>query len=101
MEKKIKILIAEEEENFIQMIISSLRESGHAYEIKIVSMGEECLQNLPEERFDLLLLDHSLAVVKGLTFLKKINKSGLSIPNVFITAKGDPLLALEAMKGGA
>lgn len=100
MLKKIKILIAEEDENFIQMIISSLQEAGHNYEIKIAFNGEECLQMLREEKFDLLLLDHSLSESQGLNYLKKINSRGLSIPTVFITAQGDPLLAIAAMREG-
>lgn len=100
MQKKIKILIAEEDHNFTQMIVSSLQESGHVYEIKTVSSGEECFRKLREEKFDLLLLDHTLADGQGLSYLKKINRSGLGLPTVFITAKGDPLLAIEAMREG-
>lgn len=100
MGKKIKILIAEEDEKFIQMIISSLQASGASYEIKKAASGQECLQMLQEEKFDLLLLDHSLPDGPGLSYLKKINRSGLATPTVFITAKGDPFLALEAMREG-
>lgn len=102
MDKKVKILIAEEDATFLQMIISSLQESsyGYAYAIETVATGENCLQKLREGKFDLLLLDHTLPDGQGLSWLKKINRNGLGLPTIFITATGDPLLAIEAMKEG-
>jgi PAS domain S-box-containing protein len=55
---------------------------------------------LQKEEFDILLLDHSLSDGEGLIWLRRFNELGLGIPTIFVTAKGDPRLAIEAMKEG-
>ena len=55
---------------------------------------------LQEEKFDILLLDHSLSDGEGLNWLRRFNELGIGIPTIFVTAKGDPRLAIEAMKEG-
>ncbi|NWG03389.1 MAG: PAS domain S-box protein [Syntrophaceae bacterium] len=100
MEKNIKILVAEQDSSFLKMIEDSLKASGSFYHIEKVSSGEECFKRLQKEKFDLLLLDHSLPDGEGLNLLRQINKSGLGVPTIFVTAKGDPRLAIEVMKEG-
>jgi PAS domain S-box-containing protein len=82
------------------MIEDSLKASGSLYHIEKVSSGEECLRMLRKERFDLLLLDHSLPDGEGLSWLRQFNELGIGIPTIFVTAQGDPRLAIEAMKEG-
>ena len=99
-ERKIRILVAEEDSAFCKMVEESLQESGKRYQIEKVSSGEKCLQKLQKEAFDILLLDHSLPDGEGLTWLRRFNKMGLGLPTIFVTAKGNPRLAIEAMKEG-
>ena len=82
------------------MVEDSLRESGGAYQVERVSSGDECLEKLQSEKFDILLLDHLLSDGKGLEWLRRFNDLGIDIPTIFVTAKGDPRLAIEAMKEG-
>ncbi|MHC5791822.1 response regulator, partial [Streptococcus pyogenes] len=84
----------------IAMIEQSLSESGGTYVLGKVPSGQECLKKLQEEKFDILLLDHLLSDGEGLDWLRRINESGVGIPTIFVTAKGDPRLAIEAMKEG-
>ena len=78
----------------------SLKASGSQYHVKKVSSGKECLRLLQKEKFDILLLDHSLPDGEGLNWLRRFNELGVGIPTIFVTAKGDPRLAIEAMKEG-
>ena len=78
----------------------SLKASGSLYHIQKVSSGGECMRMLREEKFDILLLDHSLSDGEGLNWLRRFNELGIGIPTIFVTAKGDPRLAIEAMKEG-
>lgn len=96
----IRILIAEEDLDFLEMIKESLRMIGYQYQIEMVPSGEECFKKLQEERFDLLLLDQSLPDGEGLDWLKKFNRMGIGIPTIFVTAQGDSKSAIEAMKEG-
>ena len=78
----------------------SLKASGGLYAVKKVASGEECLRMLQKEKFDILLLDHALSDGEGLGWLRRFSQLGVGIPTIFVTAKGDPRLALEAMKEG-
>jgi len=100
LDKKIRILVAEEDSSFLKMMEDSLKASGSLYHIQKVSSGGGCLRMLQEEKFDILLLDHSLSDGEGLSWLRRFNELGIGIPTIFVTAKGDPRLAIEAMKEG-
>jgi PAS domain S-box-containing protein len=100
LDKKIRILVAEEDSSFLKMMEDSLKASGSLYDIQKVSSGGECLRMLQKEEFDILLLDHSLSDGEGLNWLRRFNELGIGIPTIFVTAKGDPRLAIEAMKEG-
>jgi FixJ family two-component response regulator len=47
-----------------------------------------------------LLLDHALPDGEGLDWLRRYHEMGIDIPTIFVTAKGDPRLAIEAMQEG-
>jgi PAS domain S-box-containing protein len=100
LDKKIRVLVAEEDSGFLKMIEDSLKTSGSLYHIEKISSGKACLEKLQKERFDILLLDHSLSDGEGLSWLRRFNELGIGIPTIFVTAKGDPRLAIEAMKEG-
>ncbi len=92
--------MAEEDSSFLKMMEDSLKASGSLYDIQKVFSGGECLRMLQKEEFDILLLDHSLSDGEGLNWLRRFNELGIGIPTIFVTAKGDPRLAIEAMKEG-
>jgi PAS domain S-box-containing protein len=100
LEKKKRVLVAEEDSGFLKMVEDSLKASGSLYHIEKISSGKACLEKLQNERFDILLLDHSLSDGEGLSWLRRFNELGIGIPTIFVTAKGDPRLAIEAMKEG-
>jgi CheY-like chemotaxis protein len=79
MERKIRILVAEADSVFRDMVEESLRESRSSYHLKKVSTGEKCLQELKREKFDVLLLDHTLPDGDGLDWLRKFNDQGIGI----------------------
>jgi PAS domain S-box-containing protein len=92
--------VAEEDSSFLKMMEDSLKASGGLYHIDKVSSGGECMRMLQEEKFDILLLDHSLSDGEGLNWLRRFNELGIGVPTIFVTAKGNPRLAIEAMKEG-
>jgi len=100
VERKIRILVAEADPVFRRMVEESLRESGSSYALKTVSTGDKCLQELKEEKFDVLLLDHTLPDGDGLDWLRKFNEQGVGIPTIFVTPQGDPRVAVAAMQEG-
>ncbi|MFZ4439811.1 MAG: PAS domain S-box protein [Syntrophales bacterium] len=95
-----RILLAEEDRDFIEMIKTALLNAGDHYQVEAVSSGDDCLTKLKEEKFDILLLDHSLPDGEGLEWLRKFNKLGIGVPTIFVTATGDPRMSTEAMQEG-
>jgi DNA-binding response OmpR family regulator len=53
--------VAEEDSSFLKMMEDSMKASGSLYHIEKVSSGEQCSRMLRKEKFDILLLDHSLS----------------------------------------
>lgn len=100
MSQPTRILIAEQDLNFVGMIKDSLEALGDEYQIEAVSSGEECLKKLQEGHYDLLLLDQMLTDGDGLQWLRRFNRLGIGIPTIFVTSQGDSKTALEAMKEG-
>ena len=100
MSRKIRILVAENDSTFVRRLDDSLEESRSLYHIERVPSGEKCLQMLRKKEFDILLLDHALPDGTGLDWLRRFNALGGGIPTIFVTAKGNPRLAMEAMKEG-
>lgn len=100
MSQTTRILMAEQDLNFVEMIKDSLQGFGGQYQIEAISSGEECLKKLQEDHYDLLLLDQILNDGDGLDWLRRFNRLGIGIPTIFVTAQGDSKAALEAMKEG-
>lgn len=95
-----RILVAEEDHAFIEMVKVSLLQAGDRYQVEVVSSGADCLKKLQRHKFDILLLDHALSDGEGLEWLRRFNKMGIGVPTIFITAKGDPQMSIQAMQEG-
>lgn len=95
-----RILMAEEDPAFIEMIKASLLKAGDHYRVDVVSSGADCLNKLQSDKYDILLLDHSLPDGEGLEWLRRFNRTGIGVPTIFVTAKGDPRMSIQAMQEG-
>jgi PAS domain S-box-containing protein len=100
MRRVMRILVAEEDRDFIDLIKSSLLNAGDQYQVETVSSGEDCLKKLRDHKFDILLIDHSLSDGEGLEWLRRFNRMGIGVPTIFVTAQGDPRMSIQAMQEG-
>jgi PAS domain S-box-containing protein len=100
LDREIRILIAEKDLAFLKMVEDSLNESGGLYHVERTSSGKECQKRLSSSRFDILLLGHHLPDGDGLDWLRTYQEQGIAVPTIFVMAKGDPRIAIEAMKEG-
>lgn len=87
-------------------VVSMLRRYEFAFEddsfdVEPVHTMEECVQALARSRFDLVLLDDSLAIQDGLALLRDLTSDDDSPPVIVITGEDEERLALEAKNCGA
>ena len=81
-----KILIVDDEKPVTDLLSELLKKEG--YETNACATGEETLELLKKENFDVVLLDIKLPGISGLEVLKNIRDSNKDLPVVMITGFG-------------
>ncbi len=82
-----KILIVDDEINFVKMVQVRLEANG--YDVEVAFDGEEGLEKAEEVMPDLILLDIMMPKKDGYTFLLELKKNDAmkAIPVIALTAK--------------
>ena len=80
-----KILIAEDDRELRQLFAHILTKSG--YFTHIVSNGQEALDALDKDYYDLLISDIMMPVLDGYELVRLLRSSGNQMPIMIITAK--------------
>jgi two-component system response regulator AtoC len=96
---RLRILIAEDEENLGQILKSFLAGRGHA--VDAVTDGRAALQALRAESYDVALLDIVMPEMDGLEVLRNIKEDPDRPEVIIITGNGTIETAITAMKLGA
>jgi len=94
-----RILIVDDEEDLTLGYSKCLTKDG--YDVKTVASGEEALEILKKEIFDLMLLDIRLPAMNGIEVLKRTLEIDPDLLVIIITAHGTIESAVDAMKLGA
>ncbi len=94
-----KILIVDDELVMRESLGGWLERDGH--QVEKAESGEEGLEKLAVNRFDIVLLDIKMEGMSGLEVLKHINENDPDVAVVMITAYGSIQSTIEAMKNGA
>jgi len=95
-----KVLVADDNPDHVQLITEILNQELKA-EVEGVTKGEECLEKVKKNRYDLLLLDYLFPKTNGMDILKEIVEKDYDLPVIMITGHGSEKVAVEAMKAGA
>jgi DNA-binding response OmpR family regulator len=82
--QKRKILLLEDDNTLNETVTEYLEEEG--YEVVSVENGEEALDKIYEESFDLLLLDVKVPQMSGFDLLKEVRAREITTPAIFITS---------------
>jgi CheY-like chemotaxis protein len=93
--KKYKILWADDEIDLLKPHILFLNNKG--YEVQACNSGNDALQQLEKERFDLVFLDENMPGMSGLEVLGKIKSQDASLPVVMITKSEEEHIMEEAI----
>jgi two-component system, NtrC family, nitrogen regulation response regulator NtrX len=93
------ILIVDDESGIRESLGALLRDEG--YDAEAAASGEECLERLKRQSFDLVLLDVWLNGMDGLDTLERIQAQGGAPMVVMISGHGNIETAVRATKLGA
>ena len=95
---KRRILVADDEEGIRESLNLIL---GEAHDLVFAQDGQETLERLRSETFDLALLDIKMPKLDGLEVLRRLQQAPRSTPILVLTAYQSVELAKEAVKLGA
>lgn len=109
MEKRLTLLIADDEEGMRMGVKRALRnysielEDGNsvAFDVNEASSGEEAVSLIAKETPDIVLLDNKMSGMSGIEVLTWINEQDLDLMAIMITAYASIETAIKATKQGA
>ena len=94
-EKRVKVLVVEDEESFIDALSIGLDREG--FDVGIARDGQQAIAAFAKESFDVVLLDLMLPKISGLDVCRSIRQHS-DVPIIIVSAKGeevDMVLMLE------
>ena len=97
--KKGKILVADDEASLRLLLSNELSRAG--YIVDVVVDGDEAMKKLREEFYQVILLDIVMPKKDGITVLKKIRKENIPSEVIILTGNATVESAIECMKLGA
>ncbi len=99
MDKKVQILLVDDEEKVREMLSSLLNSRG--YLVKNVADGEEALKNLNSSDFDIIITDLRMPQMDGAELIKKVRDLKPNIGIIVLTGYGDIESYIDIMEMGA
>lgn len=97
--KRIKILLIDDEEEFASTLAERLELRG--YETRTAVCGEDGLTLLASESFDIAVLDLMMPGMNGLDTLRRIKSDTPDMPVVLLTGHGSTKEGMAGMRLGA
>ncbi|KRK79348.1 response regulator transcription factor [Companilactobacillus nodensis] len=94
-----RILVVDDEASILELIEYNLTAKG--YDVDSSTNGEDALNRILMEKFDLVLLDQMLPKLSGIEILKKVRAEGNSTPVIFLTAVDAEENKIEGLISGA
>jgi two-component system OmpR family response regulator len=101
MEKKLNILLAEDDENLGQLLFTYLQ--GKGFTVSLARNGKLAYEKFTgnKNKFDFLILDVMMPEMDGFTLAKEIREIDKQIPILFLTAKSLKEDKLQGFEIGA
>lgn len=93
-----KVLVCDDEKAIADIISFNLKREG--YDVHISSNGEECLEILKKDKFDILILDVMMPKLDGFETLREL-RNFTDIPVIMLTAKDDEVDRVLGLELGA
>lgn len=94
----VKILVVEDEKDLNRFVSISLKNNG--YEVVSAFDGEEGIEKIENEKFDLVLTDIMMPKMDGFELSQEIRSIYKDIPIIFMTAKDDKISKMTGYQIG-
>lgn len=93
-----RILIVDDEPSITEFVSYAMQKEG--YQTEVASNGEEALEKIEQEHFDLFILDIMLPGIDGYELCRRI-RSKMTTPILFLSAKDSELNKVVGLELGA
>jgi DNA-binding NtrC family response regulator len=94
-----RILVVEDDASMGFFLSEAMRKEG--YWVDVVASGEEALDRIAQDRFNVVILDLKLPSMDGMEVLANIKATNPEMSVIMITAHGSKDIAIEAIRKGA
>jgi two-component system, OmpR family, response regulator len=93
----VRLLLAEDSERLQELLSESLKQAG--YMLDVVATAAELFSSVGATKYDLLIIDLGLPDGDGLSAIRDLRATGMSVPILIITARGsidDRIVGLDS-----
>lgn len=99
-DKPLRLLIADDDQNDVDLCIRHLRKSGVNFEADYVSTRDELAERLQKQPVDIVLSDYRMGSWTGLDALAVVKQIQPDVPLILMTGTLGDELAVESIKAG-
>jgi len=98
--KPLRVLVVDDQDSF-RMSLEIALSISDKHEVTMSDSGEDAVEKLTNDEFDVVLLDYKMPGLSGLDVLAWMHENKNDTPVIMLTAAGSEEVAVEAMKLGA
>lgn len=95
------LLIVDDNRSFVDLTAGLVSRAYPGARIRTAGTGEEALDLLLSEYWDVMLLDYRLPDIDGVEVLAEVRNRGIDVAVVMVTGEGDQELAADLFRMGA
>lgn len=95
------IFLVEDHPIFVQALLRMLRERGNLDIVAVAGSAEEALDQIPDLKVDLVLIDVSLPKQSGISLVLLLHQKYPDLPCVMLSGHLSPYYAHHSIKAGA
>ena len=97
--ENLRLLLVDDEEEFVSTLAHRLQIRG--YNTGVASDGEEALNLLASNTYDVMVLDLMLPGLSGLDVLQQVKQQLPDLPVIMLTGQGSTREGMDGMRFGA
>ena len=98
--KPLRVLVVDDQDSF-RMSLEIALSISDKHVVTMSDSGEDAVEKLKSENYDVVLLDYKMPGMSGLDVLAWMHENKVDTPVIMLTAAGSEEVAVEAMKLGA